>query len=54
MAMRHRLHIGTIVSDSMMKVKFLSGGYIRRDRRIFYIRLNPEIHLHWPEGTWNL
>lgn len=27
-AMRHRLHIGTIVSDPMMKVKFLSGGYI--------------------------
>ncbi|RYF86145.1 MAG: DNA ligase-associated DEXH box helicase, partial [Chitinophagaceae bacterium] len=28
MAMRHRLHIGTIVSDAMLKVKFLSGGYI--------------------------
>lgn len=27
-AMRHRLHIGTIVSDAMLKVKFLSGGYI--------------------------
>ncbi|HEX7903308.1 MAG TPA: ligase-associated DNA damage response DEXH box helicase [Chitinophagaceae bacterium] len=27
-AMRHRLYIGTIVSDSMMKVKFFSGGYI--------------------------
>ncbi len=27
-AMRHRMHIGTIVSDAMMKVKFLSGGYI--------------------------
>ena len=26
MAMRHRLHIGTIVSESMMKVKFMSGG----------------------------
>lgn len=26
--MRHRLHIGTIVSDAMMKVKFFSGGYI--------------------------
>ena len=24
-AMRHRLHIGTIVSESMMKVKFMSG-----------------------------
>ncbi|RFS24632.1 ligase-associated DNA damage response DEXH box helicase [Chitinophaga silvatica] len=28
MAMRHRLHIGTIVSDAMLKVKFLSGGYV--------------------------
>ena len=25
-AMRHRMHIGTIVSDPMMKVKFISGG----------------------------
>ena len=35
-AMRHRLHIGTIVSDSMMKVKFMGGGLYRCDRRIFY------------------
>lgn len=27
-AMRHRLHIGTIVSEAMLKVKFLSGGYL--------------------------
>jgi ATP-dependent Lhr-like helicase len=27
-AMRHRMHIGTIVSDPMMKVKFLSGGFV--------------------------
>lgn len=27
-AMRHRLHIGTIVSDPMLKVKYLSGGFI--------------------------
>ncbi len=27
-AMRHRMHIGTIVSDSMMQVKFMSGGNI--------------------------
>jgi ATP-dependent Lhr-like helicase len=26
MALRHRLHIGTIVSESMLRVKFLSGG----------------------------
>ncbi|MDE3185745.1 MAG: ligase-associated DNA damage response DEXH box helicase [Bacteroidota bacterium] len=27
-AMRHRMHIGTIVSDPMLKVKFLGGGYV--------------------------
>jgi len=27
-AMRHRMHIGTIVSDPMLKVKFMGGGYI--------------------------
>jgi ATP-dependent Lhr-like helicase len=27
-AMRHRLHIGTIVSDAMLKVKYVSGGFI--------------------------
>jgi ATP-dependent helicase Lhr and Lhr-like helicase len=40
-AMRHRLHIGTIVSDSMMKVKFLSGGYIGVIEEYFISRLNP-------------
>jgi ATP-dependent helicase Lhr and Lhr-like helicase len=27
-AMQHRMHIGTIVSDVMLKVKFMGGGYI--------------------------
>jgi ATP-dependent Lhr-like helicase len=27
-AMRHRLHIGTIVSDAMLKVKYVSGGFV--------------------------
>jgi len=27
-AMRHRMHIGTIVSTAMLKVKLLAGGYI--------------------------
>jgi ATP-dependent Lhr-like helicase len=27
-AMRHRLHIGTIVSDAMLKVKYMTGGYV--------------------------
>jgi len=40
-AMRHRLHIGTIVSDSMMKVKFLSGGFIGVIEEYFISRLHP-------------
>jgi len=40
-AMRHRLHIGTIVSDAMMKVKFLSGGYLGVIEEYFISRLNP-------------
>jgi ATP-dependent Lhr-like helicase len=27
-AMQHRMHIGTIVSDAMLKVKFVTGGFI--------------------------
>jgi ATP-dependent Lhr-like helicase len=38
-AMRHRLHIGTIVSDAMLKVKFLSGGYIGMVEEYFVSRL---------------
>jgi ATP-dependent Lhr-like helicase len=38
-AMRHRLHIGTIVSESMMKVKFISGGYIGVIEEWFISRL---------------
>lgn len=40
-AMRHRLHIGTIVSESMMKVKFMSGGYIGVIEEWFISRLQP-------------
>ncbi|HEY8388921.1 MAG TPA: DNA ligase-associated DEXH box helicase, partial [Parasegetibacter sp.] len=40
-AMRHRMHIGTIVSDSMLKVKFLSGGYIGVIEEWFISRLEP-------------
>jgi len=39
MAMRHRLHIGTIVSEVMMKVKFMSGGYIGVIEEYFISRL---------------
>lgn len=38
-AMRHRLHIGTIVSDAMLKVKFLSGGYVGMIEEWFISRL---------------
>ncbi len=41
MAMRHRLHIGTIVSDAMLKVKFLSGGFIGVIEEYFISRLDP-------------
>jgi len=40
-AMRHRLSIGTIVSDSMMQVKFLGGGRIGAIEEWFISRLNP-------------
>jgi len=40
-AMRHRLHIGTIVSDAMMKVKFMTGGYIGIIEEGFISRLEP-------------
>lgn len=41
LAMRHRLHIGTIVSETMMKVKFLGGGYIGVIEEWFVSRLQP-------------
>lgn len=41
MAMRHRLHIGTIVSDAMLKVKFFSGGFIGVIEEYFISRLEP-------------
>jgi ATP-dependent Lhr-like helicase len=40
-AMRHRMHIGTIVSDAMLKVKFFSGGYIGVIEEYFISRLEP-------------
>ncbi len=40
-AMRHRLHIGTIVSDSMLKVKFVTGGYVGVIEEYFISRLEP-------------
>jgi len=40
-AMRHRLHIGTIVSDPMLKVKLMSGKYIGVIEEWFISRLQP-------------
>lgn len=41
MAMRHRMHIGTIVSSPMLKVKFISGGYVGVIEETFISRLEP-------------
>ncbi|SFW70005.1 ligase-associated DNA damage response DEXH box helicase [Chitinophaga sancti] len=38
-AMRHRLHIGVIVSDAMLKVKFMGGGFIGMIEEWFIARL---------------
>jgi ATP-dependent Lhr-like helicase len=38
-AMRHRLHIGTIVSDPMLKVRFIGGGYIGMIEEYFISKL---------------
>lgn len=39
--MRHRLHIGTIVSDAMLKVRFVTGGYVGVIEEYFISRLSP-------------
>lgn len=41
LAMRHRLHIGTIVSEAMLKVKFITGGYVGVIEEYFISRLEP-------------
>jgi ATP-dependent Lhr-like helicase len=40
-AMLHRMNIGVIVSDAMLKVKFVSGGYIGMIEEYFISRLQP-------------
>jgi ATP-dependent Lhr-like helicase len=40
-AMRHRMHIGTIVSDAMLKVKMLNGGFVGVIEEWFISRLDP-------------
>ena len=41
-AMLHRMNIGAIVSDAMLKVKFISGGYIGMVEEYFISRLKKE------------
>lgn len=38
-AMRHRLHIGTIISDAMLKVKYLTGGFVGMIEESFISKL---------------
>ncbi len=40
-AMRHRLSMGTIVSDPMIKVKYQTGGYIGTVEETFIAQLHP-------------
>ncbi|RAV98630.1 ligase-associated DNA damage response DEXH box helicase [Pseudochryseolinea flava] len=40
-AMRHRLSIGTIVSDSSLHIRFVSGKYLGTIEEYFISRLNP-------------
>lgn len=40
-ALRHRMQIGTIVSDAVMNVKFLGGGYVGTIEEWFISKLNP-------------
>ncbi len=40
-AMRHRIHIGTIVSDAMLKVKMMNGGFVGVIEEWFISRLEP-------------
>jgi ATP-dependent Lhr-like helicase len=40
-AMRHRMHIGTIVGDSLMRVKFITGGFVGTIEESFISRLIP-------------
>ena len=40
-AMLHRLNLGVIVSDAMLKVKFISGGYIGMVEEYFVSKMKP-------------
>lgn len=40
-AMRHRMHIGTIVGDAIMQVKLMSGGFVGTIEEYFISSLQP-------------
>ena len=40
-ARRHRLHIGTIVSDSMLRIRYQGGGFLGSVEEYFISRLKP-------------
>lgn len=40
-AMLHRMNVGVIVSDAMLKVKFMSGGYTGMIEEYFITRMQP-------------
>lgn len=40
-SMLHRMNIGAIVSDAMLRVKFLSGGYVGMIEEFFISKLKP-------------
>jgi ATP-dependent Lhr-like helicase len=48
--MLHRMNIGVIVSDSMLRVKFLSGGYIGMIEEYFISKLHKGDNLFWQVG----
>ncbi len=52
--MRHRMHIGTIVSDAMLKVKMLSGGYVGMIEEYFISRLRRAMCLRLAGRTLEL
>ena len=43
-ALYHRMNIGAIVSDAMIRVKFFSGGYIGMIEEYFIAKLKPHDH----------
>lgn len=40
-ALRHRLHIGTIVGDNLLRVRFLGGGFVGTIEEYFISKLKP-------------